>query len=145
VKIFRSISILFFAVVLFIGTVGIHIFEHFCQVDGADYSFYLPPSHACATETESASCCYEKPQRNTPIVEKNCCNEALTSYQLNADFTQHTSAQEIILLPANVLLVTNYLPTNEIIDDCPSFYKHLRRPPPKKGQEILILHQVFRI
>jgi hypothetical protein len=143
VKFVRPILIVFFAVSLFIGSSGIHVFEHFCKVDGTDYSFFIPPTHSCKTITKVKSCCEEQNEKEDSFKD-NCCDEDLISFQITSDFIQKEFQKHTeIYFSSNVKtfnLSENFSLKQEQICQFPT-----NRPPPKTGQEILILHQVFRI
>ncbi len=140
----RGIIILFFAISLFVGSAGIHVFEHFCKIDGTDYSFFIPPSHACKQAKKIKSCCEGKAKENTSSYSKNCCEEDLFSFKITSNFIQKDFQHQILIATVPIykkfIFDGTYSIKKELICDYPT-----NRPPPKKGQEILILNQVFRI
>ncbi len=144
VKHCRSIIILFFAVSLFVGSVGIHVFEHFCKVDGTEYSFFVPSAHSCEPAKKIKSCCHEKVEKKSHSFKENCCEEDLISFKITSNFIQKDfqNNQQLAVTSAHQLFIfeVNFMLRNKLVCDFP-----INRPPPKKGQEILILNQVFRI
>jgi hypothetical protein len=144
VKQFRSILILFFAVSLFVGSVGIHVFEHFCKVDGTDYSFFVPSEHSCKPTKKISSCCHEETEKKVDSFKDNCCEEDLISFQITSNFIlkdfQHNQQFAITSAPKLFIFKENFTLKKELVCTIP-----LNHPPPKKGQELLILNQVFRI
>ncbi len=141
---FRSIIILFFAVSLFVGSAGIHVFEHFCKVDGTEYSFFVPATHSCNPTNKVKSCCDENTEKQGDSFKENCCEEDLISFKITSNFIQkdfQQNQQIAFILPQKLYhFEENFKPRNKLATDFP-----INRPPPKKRQEILILHQVFRI
>lgn len=140
----RSCVILFFAVSLFIGSVGIHVFEHFCKVDGTDYSFFVPSDHACKPTKKVKSCCHENAEKQSHSFKDNCCEEDLISFKITSNFIQkdfqHNQQYIAIQAQKPFNFAANFNLKKELVCTFP-----VKRPPPKKGQEILILNQVFRI
>ena len=143
-KQFRSILILFFAVSLFVGSVGIKVFEHFCKVDGTDYSFFVPSEHSCKPTKKISSCCHEEAEKQVDSFKENCCEEDLISFQITSNFIQKDfqQYQQIALNSAHrsFFFEQNFNLKKELVCTFP-----INRPPPKKGREILISNQVFRI
>lgn len=126
------------------GSVGIHVFEHFCKVDGTEYSFFVPTAHSCEPNKKVKSCCDENAEKQGDSFKKNCCEEDLISFKITSNFIQKDfqQNQQIAFIPSFKLYIfeENFTLKNKLECDFP-----INRPPPKKGQEILILHQVFRI
>lgn len=140
----RALLIFFFAVSLFVGSAGIHVFEHFCKVDGTEYSFFVPTTHACEPTKKIKSCCDEKSENQADSFKENCCDEDLISFKITSNFIQkdfQQNQQIQLILPSKFYDFEGYcVLNNKLVFDFP-----INRPPPKKGQEILILNQVFRI
>lgn len=141
----RKISVFIFAFVIFMGSIGVNVFAHFCKVDGVDYSYMVPSSHACAQEKIEESCCHApKKEKHETEAKKNCCNEEVKSFRISSELLQK-SAPELhtyyvpVATPVNIVFAEVTFHSTPQISFCDT------RPPPKKGQEILILHQVFRI
>jgi hypothetical protein len=144
VKQFRSTIILFFAVSLFVGSAGIHVFEHFCKVDGTDYSFFIPSEHSCKPTKKISSCCHEETEKQADSFKENCCEEDLVSFQITSNFIQKDFQhnQQIAFNSSHKLFFFehNFTLKKELVCTLPT-----DRPPPKRGREILISNQVFRI
>ena len=143
-KPFRSIIIFLFAVSLFVGSAGIHVFEHFCKVDGTDYSFFVPSEHSCKPAKKISSCCHEETEKQVDSFKENCCEEDLISFQITSNFIQKDFQhnQQIAFISSHKLFTFehNFTLKKELVCTFP-----INRPPPKKGREILISNQVFRI
>jgi hypothetical protein len=126
------------------GSVGIHVFEHFCKVDGTEYSFFVPTTHSCNPYKEVKSCCDKNVEKQGDSFKENCCEEDLISFKITSNFIQKDfqQNQQIAFIPSKKLYIfeENFTLKNKLVCDF-----SINRPPPKKGQEILILHQVFRI
>ena len=139
--------ILGFAFVIFTGTIGINVFAHFCKIDGVDYSYIVPPSHSCKMEAEVETCCHQgedKAISNQPEIKKNCCQEAVSSFKISSDYTQKSTPDLVFNFIAPKSVSCIFFEEIYIASE-PFLVSHLTRPPPKTGQEILILNQVFRI
>lgn len=143
----RKIMILVFAFVIFTGTVGINVFKHFCSKDGLNYSYITPPSHSCqeAEEVEE-SCCHAEARISSSKheIRKNCCEEEVSSYKISSDYIQK-SATDLHLEFLPVKSVSSVFFEESYVLAETRTAGSIVRPPPKTGQEILILNQVFRI
>jgi len=144
VKQFRSILILFFAVSLFVGSAGIHVFEHFCTIEGTEYSFFIPSKHSCKPTKKISNCCHEDSEKQVDSFKENCCEEDLISFQITSNFIQKDfqHKQQIAFNSSYKLFFFehNFTLKKELLCILPT-----DPPPPKKGREILISNQVFRI
>lgn len=143
-KQFRSTVILFFAFSLFVGSAGIHVFEHFCKMDGTDYSFFVPTNHACKPIQKVESCCDHAKNEKQASIKQNCCEDELVSYQITSDFIQKDNQTNPFIALLNLVEKPIFVQRSFPLKNTKSAY-FVNRPPPKKGQEILILNQVFRI
>jgi len=142
----RKIYIFAFVCVIFTGTVGINVFAHFCQLDGVDYSYVVPPDHACQKEVKEASCCHAKQVKAKPASEisSNCCKEEVSSFKITSEYIQKSVpgfSMEFIPVQATTCVYRTEL----YRESGPCVLSYTTRPPPKTGREILVLHQVFRI
>lgn len=145
----RKIMAFGFALVIFTGTIGVNVFTHFCKIEGVDYSYIVPVEHSCAKKQKVESCCHQPAEANKQAeqqakIDSNCCQEEVASYKISSDYIQKS-------VPAPVFVFTPVRPLINIFPEIGAFESELllsaevTRPPPKTGQEILILHQVFRI
>ena len=145
-KFFRQILILFFAAVIFFGTVGVNVFAHYCKIDGVDYSFIVPKEDHCNKEEATDSCCMAKVEiaKDQEQVNEDCCSDEVTSFKISSEiFQKEINSNHIIAL-------SHYNPTLihaiAIQDSEPDFnYYNLRQPIPKSGRALLIQNQVFTI
>lgn len=148
IPLMRKIILFFFVSLLFTGSIGINVFAHFCSQDGTDYSYILPPE-TCAREiqpTEKPSCCHaEAPVDNHgKQFKSNCCHEAVSTFKIPADFLhQIHGLQAWAIFPGQQ--PTPVYAFASAIEVAPRVLGFEKRPPPKPGQEILILHQTFLI
>ena len=143
----RKISVFIFALIIFIGSVGINVFAHFCKVDGVNYSYVVPLNHTCSKEkAPEKSCCHspKKVETHEKEIKKNCCSEEVRSFRISSDLIQKSSPEFYTYqLPAIIPVKTIFAEIELAAAPRISFFE--KRPPPKTGQEILIFHQVFRI
>lgn len=120
------------------------MFEHFCKVDGTEYSFFVPATHSCKPTKKSKSCCHEEREKQSHSFKENCCEEDLISFKITSNFIQKDfqhNQQYIAIQPQKPFnFSANFNLRKELVCTFP-----VKRPPPKKGQEILILNQVFII
>ena len=112
-------------------------------MDGADYSLFVPLSDHCKPAQKIESCC-NHPENKLKAIQQKCCEDEVISYQINLDYIQKELQS----------LVYNFLPVEFNTHTYFQFIQPVQttqialntnRTPPKKGKEILIIHQVFRI
>jgi len=134
--------ILFFAIVLFVGNIGVPIYTHACKEDGVFHSFFIEVNDHCEeVKNDLPPCC-----KANQLKEDDCCKDESTIIQLKLDYSttwNDFQVSEFYFQPLkikavytdNVALSTAYLTTNKGKD-----------PPPKSyGKTLLIEHQTFRI
>jgi hypothetical protein len=145
-KFFRQILILFFATVIFVGTVGVNVFAHYCKIDGVDYSFISPKEDHCQKETIEASCCKLDVQvsKEEPQVNDDCCSDQVTSFKISSEIFQKEIGQnQIIALSSTINPIYQISSSFEVNTDL-HYFNH-RQPIPKWGRDLLIQNQLFRI
>lgn len=148
---FKSI----FAVVLiaftFLGNVGVNVFTHSCKKNGDSLSFFIQAEDNCKEhhkkEIENVPpCCKKKAitSCDKPVVDKNCCTDQVDLYAIQLNF--YSNSENLF---SSSLFDLDYQKITPVIQGThPEINKseQLSDPPPKpKGQELLILNQVFRI
>lgn len=143
---FRQILVVFFASVIFLGTVGVNVFAHYCKVDGVDYSFIVQNEDHCSKEQAEDACCMIKIaiEKDAKQLEEDCCSDEVTSFKIASEiFQKEISSSQVIavstLRSLEVFLVTakDYQPNFHYFND--------RQPIPKSGRALLIQNQVFSI
>ncbi len=143
-------SILYSLITLiFVGSVGVSVFAHFCSIDGTDYSYFLKSEEKCAPKTvelkQESSCCHEK-ETDSKIVFKTekCCKEEVSYYKLNTE-----NYSKIIKLKEHVKYYKAFSYFSELFPTIFSKEEQIAQiessPPTKSGKEIIIENQVFRI
>lgn len=147
-KLFGRISAYFFVVLIFLGSIGVNVFEHFCHQDGTSVSFFVPHEHVCEPIVqEEPSCCHEAPEQVqahcAQEFDSNCCSEAVSFYKISSDFGLQKIAKQGVVI-ASLLPVMEFFHSAKQLAasyHCPP----IQDPPPISGKQILIEHQVFRI
>jgi hypothetical protein len=143
---FKQILILFFASVIFFGTVGVNVFAHYCKIDGVDYSFIVPKDDHCFKEAAEESCCLSKVEISTDEeqLNENCCSDEMTSFKIASEiFQKEINAHQFIAVSASVPLLVYAV---VVKDFAPDFdYFNFRQPIPKSGRDLLIQNQIFTI
>lgn len=131
--------------VLFIGTIGIPVFEHFCKIDGYEASFFVSKNH-CEKEKNVSVCCSENPsnEENSSLEEK-CCEHSVSFYQISqllsekekSTLTKIFTQVPFLETPIFLLPVSENLTTHNA--------SHFEDPPPIQGRDMCILFQTFLI
>ncbi len=145
-KFFRQILILFFATVIFVGTVGVNVFAHYCKIDGVDYSFISPKEEHCQKETVETSCCKLDIEiaKDEPQVNEDCCSDQVTSFKISSEiFQKEISQNQIIVQTSSLEPIYQVCAAYEVSTDL-HYFNH-RQPIPKWGRDLLIQNQLFRI
>ncbi len=138
----KGIIIFFFALILFIGNIGIPVFTHACEEDGIFRSYFINTENHCENERSDLPPCCQSEENE----KDDCCHDEIDLIQLKLDYsvtwnqfhftdyyfqTREIKAEyssEFAL--ANTVLITN---------------KGKDPPPNPWGKALLIKQQIFRI
>ena len=145
-KFFRQILIFFFATVIFLGTVGVNVFAHYCKIDGVDYSFISPKEDHCQKETIESSCCKLDVQisKEEPQVNDDCCSDEITSFKISSQiFQKEIGHDQFVAITSSNNPIYDISSFSEANPDL-TYFNH-RQPIPKWGRDLLIQNQLFRI
>lgn len=148
----KQASTLILVGILFLGSVGVNVFAHFCKQDGTELSLYTPPAHACETEIEP-SCCHAPSASGTHsdhehgIAESDCCQETNFLFKIATDFSPFEDAFQVEKEINFPLATQNVIPTYEFLfsEENATSVPFLRPPPSQSGREIFTANQQFRI
>ncbi len=145
-KFFRQILILFFATVIFTGTVGVNVFAHYCKIDGVDYSFILPKEEHCKKEKVETSCCLSdvKTASEAIQIEEDCCSDEVTSFKIASEIFQKEVGNFQLLSFFSSYPSGSYVFVSEKIESSLTYF-NAKEPTPKWGRALLIQNQVFRL
>lgn len=143
----RSISLIVIAF-LFIGTVGVNVFEHICKKDGVSISYVLNSGEdQCGNhhdqheeEAKKTSCCHKKESNN----DKGCCSDDVEYFKLKVDTS--TPNNEKFAFPIQIAKVENsalqIVEIERLEDHYTSDYVN---PPPPESVRQRIKKQVWII
>lgn len=148
-KTLRCIAILHFILLLFLGNVGVRVFTHSCKEDGTFKSYFVELNNHCDDEGKASlpPCCQRKFD-GQPIqqLKEDCCESDVNVFKIKNSFNhqknifENTSESSLASL-ASILTGPRFqrFELNTL--------KNNLRPPPlvRRGKDVLILHQVFRI
>ena len=143
---FRQILIFFFATVIFLGTVGVNVFAHYCKIDGVDYSFLAPNDDHCIDEETLDSCCaVETNLADSDLhMQDDCCSDEITSFKISSEiFQKEFNKNQVTIATYDRPMVIEAT----AVQDCQAElqYFNLRQPIPKWGRDLLIQNQIFRL
>lgn len=110
---FKKAFIVSFIGILFVGTVGVQIFEHACAINGTDRHLFVEENGSCSIEDSEKPCCkadkqsFSTEKETQRIQEKPCCETANYFYKIheNVQENQAVSVQTIQGKPAIPALV----------------------------------------
>lgn len=145
-KFFRQILVVFFATVIFFGTVGVNVFAHYCKIDGVDYSFIVQKDDHCSKEQAEDSCCLIKMEveKDVKQLDEDCCSDEVTSFKIASEIFQKEIGTSGVIAVATFKPFEVFSVTAK--DYQPNFhYFNFRQPIPKSGRDLLIQNQVFSI
>ena len=140
------------SVIVLVTNIGLNVFTHSCEEDGAFVSYVLPSDDHCGEEEKVAvlpSCCQKEAQQcstTLPEIDKeDCCTDEFNWIKLSVDQDQTTTNNKYKIIeqfyqPFSIGL--SYTPVhaiNQLIE------RVVDPPPSPVGREILIKNQVFRI
>lgn len=148
----HRLFLLFMSFFVLVTNIGLNVFIHSCEEDGAFVSYVLPSNDHCGEEKEIAvlpSCCQkEAPTCSTLLPEmdnEDCCTDEFNWIKLSVDQDQTPTNNEPKIIeqfyqPFSIgLSYTPVLAINQLIE------RVVDPPPSLIGREILIKNQVFRI
>lgn len=145
-KFFRQILILFFASVIFFGTVGVNVFVHYCKIDGVDYSFIVPKDDHCNKEEAVESCCVIKKEvsKSEEQLNEDCCSDQVTSFKIASEiFQKELNPNQFVSVSVFKPIIVFAVLTSSFEPDFQYF--NFRQPIPKSGKDLLIQNQIFTI
>jgi hypothetical protein len=150
----KQTSTLILVGILFLGSVCVNVFAHFCKQDGTELSLFTPPAHACETEIEiESSCCHAPSAFETHsddehgIIESDCCQETNFLFKIATDFSPSEDAF-VVEKGINFPLATiDSVPMYDFLfsEENSTSLPFLRPPPSQSGREIFTANQQFRI
>lgn len=133
---------------VFLGSIGVSVFEHLCSIEGQETAYFSPNNDPCETTPDSkkTSCCHEKSELSevtTRIQKTKCCTEKISFYKISTE-----NADKILKLKfspnhqKDFLFIPEIFPT--VFEKNIAFYAP-DYPPLSSGKKIIIAYQVFRI
>lgn len=139
-------------VVLFTN-IGLNVYTHWCEEDGAFVSYIVPSDDHCGEEKEIAvlpSCCQQEKQSSCSsipqIQNEDCCSDDFSWIKLTVD--QDNSLKETVKEKSQhyqYLTFTSRSQIHSVFKLDHVVYCNVDPPPSPKGRDILILNQVFRL
>jgi hypothetical protein len=145
VKLLKNVFLFSFITLIFFGSVGISVFEHFCSIDGKEVSFFTKAEDKCEVKQEKKSCCaHEDTDANENFEKPACCSEDFSYIKLNTE-----NHSEILKLKENIKYYKAFSYFSELFPTV--YYKEDYiafcdvDPPSPFGQELIVKYQNFRI
>lgn len=142
-KYLQSTIFLILIAFLFIGnSIGVDVFKHKCNEEGTlSVAYVVNNIDHCEDESINIpECCKDSKQKE----ESDCCDDETVHYSLDLDFSQDAPSFYYSHLNAK-FLCSNIHPLFRRDDKIEIGILNYPNPPPLKGLDILILHQVFVI
>lgn len=128
------------------GTVGLPVFNHFCNTSGHSSTSVIFQDDHCDEEIEVKACCSEGENHAQKQEEKDCCSDETTIYKVKFDY-YHPVKVEMAITPFIVPCFHN-----EFLFDTLLFPKDdannnvaFEDPDPPSGREILLQTSILRI
>lgn len=139
-SIIRNIFFLILTIFIFVGSVGVGIYSHFCEKDGVEQSYFVKKTHHCEKqEIETLACCAHEDVE----IAKNCCSDELKFVKINLDYFHQIPGFHFVpfQFPTAVFECIIKSPIQTNISNA-----NFANPPPKLGgKELLVHQQVFLI
>ena len=137
----RSILIICFGLALFVGnTIGLDVFEHFCNTEKtASYSYILPLYDHCADSHATSnieSCCSEEES------EEGCCEDEIIHVHLDLEYSNEYSDINPSIFVGD-LTYSELLSIDKVHAAEDLVFALQPNPPPLTSSERRSLHQVF--
>jgi hypothetical protein len=141
------------AVVLFISTTGIALFEHHCNTNGTSSFAVFSPiecSHHCSHHGDCNQCCSSQSENNCSIPQKetsDCCNDIFHFLKVDIQATYSVVSVHKIQ-PLAIDIFQSVLPLSKYNFSSENDMKgcaYTPKPPPKTGSFIVILFSSLKI
>jgi hypothetical protein len=139
--------------VVLVTNIGLSVFTHWCEEDGAFVSFVVPGNDHCGEEKELTvlpSCCQKELQSSCSsipqIQNEDCCSDDFSWIKLTVD--QDNSFKETSKIKSDNVHFLACTSRPQIHHDFKLdhlLYCHVDPPPLLQGRDILIRNQVFRL
>lgn len=140
----KSALLLLLVAFIFVGTGGVRIFTHSCEISGASTAYFIEPTDPCSVIEVKKSCCSaDVVSCSQPEDEDGCCDSETDVVQLKFQFFEHSTfavPQLIGVVPS--LVFEDFSPKIKSNGVLTAF----NLPPPKlQGRELSIINCVYRI
>lgn len=139
----KHLLVILFSLLLLVGNIGVHVFEHFCKKDGDSISFFVKSDHDCHEKevVKKESCCKHGDEQKK---DDDCCTDETKVIHLDSDYSYSSDDSETTQLYIASVAWLNTFGVKKL-NEKSSKGIEIQRPPPKSGRDILILKQVFII
>lgn len=140
-------TVLILTLFLFIGTVGVNVFEHICKVDGVSVSYIVNSGedqcgkHHDEQKVEKKQTCCHKKESNE---DKGCCSNDVEYIKLKIDTDTHDD--EKIVVPLQLALIAEPIIISNDFNLREDYYTaNYINPPPIDSRRNRIKKQVWII
>ena len=137
----KNLFILFLLSIVFIGTVGVHVFTHSCKEDGVFKTYFVKLNNHCQEKKAELPPCCKKEKKE----KKDCCHDDTEVVKLKVDYLSFWDNFffEPIAIPQNEkFILTEY----SVPVDQKTLQSSNSDPPPKlNGRQILLQKRVLII
>ncbi|NVK63214.1 MAG: hypothetical protein HWE22_01455 [Flavobacteriales bacterium] len=134
----KGIIVLFSALFLLFGSIGISVFLHTCEEDGTFVSYFAPvdeEDHCDDAHQDEPVCCSIDEQEE----DDDCCDDEVKIFKLKLDFFQKVTTSFVPLTCSPEPVFSANAEFNEEL-----FVVHTyAKPPPKKRSVVRSLSQVW--
>lgn len=134
----KGIIVLFSALFLLFGSIGVSVFLHTCEEDGTFVSYFAPvdeEEHCDDAHQDEPVCCSIEEQKE----DDDCCDDEVKLIKLKLDFFQKVTAPFVPLTCSVEPVWSEYIGMTEEL-----FIVHnYAKPPPKKRSVARSLSQVW--
>lgn len=86
----KGFILLFAALFVLLGSIGVNVFLHTCEEDGTFVSYFAPAdeeAHCADAHDELPPCC----ESNDHLEKDDCCNDEIKYYKVKLDYFQKIS------------------------------------------------------
>ena len=147
-KFLRCIALLHLILLLFFGNVGVRVFTHSCKRDGTFRSYFVELTNRCDDEEKSSlpPCCQSKFD-GQPVqqLKEDCCENNVDVFKIKNTYNHQQDNFENSFESSSSVLEVKSIRAYFHHSELKTPICNLRPPPLRRGKEILIQHQVFRI
>lgn len=143
-KMLKSALLLLLISFILIGSGGVRIFTHYCEISGTSHALFVEPEDPCTQPViEKKSCCKEAIKCESIAKEDGCCNSETDVVQLQFQYFEYSHLAVPQMLGEVPQAIFHDFSPKASANGIVTAYN---LPPPKlQGRDLGIINCVYRL